>query len=73
MMKAPTAERSLLIEDTARMLGVSRRTIYYRIREGRLRTIRARCGSQRVLLSSIEMLLREKVRSPADSAGLVSV
>ena len=52
-------ERSFLIDDAAQLLGVSRRTIYYRIREGRLRTIRTRCGSQRVLVSSIEILLRE--------------
>jgi excisionase family DNA binding protein len=51
-------ERSFLIDDAARLLGVSRRTVYYRIRQGRLRTIRARCGSQRVLLSSIEALLQ---------------
>ena len=51
-------ERSFLIDDAARLLGVSRRTVYYRIREGRLLTIRARCGSQRVLLSSIEALMR---------------
>ena len=51
-------ERSLLIDDAARLMGVSRRTVYYRIREGRLRTIRTRCGSQRVLLSTIESLLR---------------
>lgn len=53
-------ERSFLIDDAARLLGVSRRTVYYRIGEGRLVTIRARCGSQRVLLSSIEALLRER-------------
>lgn len=49
--------RSFLIEDAARLLGVSRRTVYYRIRQGRLRTRRTKCGSQRVLLSSIEALL----------------
>jgi excisionase family DNA binding protein len=49
--------RSFLIEDAARLLGVSRRTIYYRIRAGLLQTMRTRCGSQRVLLSSIEALL----------------
>jgi len=32
---------------------VSRRTIYNRIREGRLRTIRTLGGSQRVLLDSV--------------------
>ena len=54
------SERSLLIDDAAQILRVSRRTVYYRIREGRLRTIRTRCGSQRVLVSSIEALLREE-------------
>jgi excisionase family DNA binding protein len=52
------SERSLLISDAAVLLGVSRRTVYYRIGDGRLRTIRTRGGSQRVLLSSIEQLLR---------------
>ena len=51
-------ERSVLIPEAAGVLGVSRRTIYYRIREGRLQTIRTRGGSQRVLWSSIEALLR---------------
>ena len=50
--------RSIFIEEAAQLLGVSRRTVYYRIREGRLRTIRTRCGSQRVLLESVEELLR---------------
>ena len=54
------SERSLLIDDAAQILRISRRTVYYRIREGRLRTIRTRCGSQRVLVSSIEALLREE-------------
>jgi excisionase family DNA binding protein len=54
------AQRSLFIDDAARLLGVSRRTVYYRIREGRLRTIRTRCGSQRVLVSSVEALLGER-------------
>ena len=53
------AERSGFIDEAATLLGVSRRTVYYRIREGRLRTIRTKCGSQRVLVSSIEALLRE--------------
>jgi excisionase family DNA binding protein len=54
-----TVERSLLIEQAAELLGVSRRTIYYRIREGRLRTIRTRCRSQRILVSSLFELLRQ--------------
>jgi excisionase family DNA binding protein len=57
---AARSERSFLIDDAARLLGVSRRTVYYRIREGRLLTIRAKCGSQRVLLSSIEALMRAR-------------
>jgi excisionase family DNA binding protein len=55
----PSIDRSVFIDDAARVLGVSRRTVYYRIREGRLRTVRTRCGSQRVLLSSLEELLTE--------------
>jgi len=54
------APRSLLVDHAAEILGVSRRTIYYRIRQGRLRTVRTRCGSQRVLVESIEALLREQ-------------
>jgi excisionase family DNA binding protein len=54
-----TPVRSVFVEEAATMLGVSRRTIYYRIREGRLRTMRTRCGSQRVLHESIDALLRE--------------
>ena len=53
--------RSMLLDQAAQLLGVSRRTLYYRIRDGRLRTIRTRCGSQRVLIESIEALLREEV------------
>lgn len=49
---------SLLIDQAAALLGVSRRTVYYRIREGKLRTIRTRCGSQRVLFESMEEALR---------------
>jgi excisionase family DNA binding protein len=64
---------SLLIDDAAQLLGVSRRTVYYRIRQGRLQTIRTRCGSQRVLLSSIEVLLREgrglSNADPSEDAG----
>jgi len=55
------APRSVLVNQAAELLGVSRRTVYNRIREGRLRTIRTRCGSQRVLLESVEALLREMV------------
>ena len=50
----PQVGRSLSIEQTAQLLGVSRRTIYYRIRDRRLRTIRTLGGSQRVLVDSVE-------------------
>ena len=49
-------ERTVLINEAAELLGVSRRTVYYRIGDGRLQTIRTKCGSQRVLVSSIEAL-----------------
>jgi hypothetical protein len=45
-----------------------RQSLYYRIREGKLRTIRTRCGSQRVLLSSIEALLCEMRGVPPPSS-----
>lgn len=45
--------RSVTIEHAAALLNVSRRTIYYRIREGRLQTIRTIGGSQRVLVDSL--------------------
>ena len=57
--------RSVFVEGAAILLGVSRRTVYYRIREGKLRTIRTRCGSQRILLESIEALLRDEAEKRA--------
>ena len=45
--------RSISLDHAAALLGVSRRTIYNRIRKGRLRTIRTLGGSQRVLLESM--------------------
>ena len=52
----PQLGRSVSIEQAASLLGVSRRTVYYRIRDGRLRTIRTIGGSQRVLMDSVEEL-----------------
>ena len=46
--------RSVSLDHAAELLGVSRRTIYNRIREGRLQTIRTLGGSQRVLLDSVQ-------------------
>jgi excisionase family DNA binding protein len=60
--------RSVLVVQAAELLGVSRRTVYYWIRSGSLKTVRTRCGSQRVLVESIEALLRQQVAS-AGAAG----
>jgi excisionase family DNA binding protein len=51
--QAPVVGRSVSIDQAARLLAVSRRTIYNRIRDGRLRTVRTIGGSQRVLLDSL--------------------
>jgi excisionase family DNA binding protein len=48
--------RSVSLDHAAELLGVSRRTIYNRIREGRLQTIRTLGGSQRVLVDSMSEL-----------------
>jgi excisionase family DNA binding protein len=63
----PRIGRSVSLDHAAQLLNVSRRTIYNRIREGRLRTIRTLGGSQRVLLDSVhENLDQEQMgRRPA--------
>ena len=50
---APRIGRSVSLDHAAQILGVSRRTIYNRIRDGRLQTIRTLGGSQRVLIDSV--------------------
>jgi excisionase family DNA binding protein len=62
---ADLAGKSVFIEQAMQMLSVSKRTVYYWIRQGRLQTIRTRGGSQRVLLASIRDL--ENKHSPAAS------
>jgi excisionase family DNA binding protein len=52
----PRLGRSVSIDQAAELLHVSRRTIYNRIRDGRLVTIRTIGGSQRVLLDSLNEL-----------------
>jgi excisionase family DNA binding protein len=49
----PRLGRSVSIDQAATMLNLSRRTIYNRIRDGRLQTIRTLGGSQRVLVESL--------------------
>jgi excisionase family DNA binding protein len=51
----PRIGRSVSLDHAAQILGVSRRTIYNRIRNGRLQTIRTIGGSQRVLLDSVQL------------------
>jgi excisionase family DNA binding protein len=63
----PRFGRSISLEHAARILGVSRRTIYNRIREGRLQTIRTMGGSQRVLLDDTLRQLSQTVRSAEPS------
>jgi excisionase family DNA binding protein len=56
----------VFIEDAAVLLGVSRRTVYYRIREGKLTTVRTIGGSQRVLRESIQALLLTEAEKRAE-------
>ena len=62
--------RSVSIAKAAELLNVSRRTVYNRIREGRLQTIRTMCGSQRVL---VESLVHVGFRPQAFSATVSAV
>jgi len=52
-VRVPHIGRSVSLDHAAEILGVSRRTIYNRIRQGRLQTIRTIGGSQRVLLDTV--------------------
>ena len=58
----PRVGRSVSLDHAATMLGVSRRTIYNRIRNGRLQTIRTLGGSQRVLIESVATPVRTSER-----------
>lgn len=64
--------RSVSLAHASRLLGVSRRTIYYWIRGGRLRTIRTLGGSQRVLVDSIFECGFEPQPFPTSSAATLS-
>ena len=54
----PRIGRSISLEHACELLGMSRRTLYNRIRRGALQTIRTPNGSQRVLIESVIELLR---------------
>lgn len=61
--QTPTVGRSVSIDAAAMLLHVSRRTVYNRIRDGKLQTIRTLGGSQRVLVESMPVQRgRESVR-----------
>jgi len=60
----PHIGRSVSLDHAAELLGVSRRTIYNRIRDNRLKTVRTVGGSQRVLIDS---LTPDTVRQRVDS------
>ena len=64
----PRLGRSVSIDQAAALLSVSRRTIYNRIREGRLQTIRTIGGSQRVLVDSLHDLGFRPQAFPASAA-----
>jgi excisionase family DNA binding protein len=66
----PRIGRSVSLDHAAQLLGVSRRTVYNRIRDGRLQTIRTAGGSQRVL---IESFLNGRTRAPEPTADRSAV
>jgi excisionase family DNA binding protein len=65
----PRIGRSVSLDHAAELLGVSRRTIYNRIREGKLLTVRTLGGSQRVLLDSVECESRAARPAPSVRRG----
>jgi excisionase family DNA binding protein len=66
--------RSVSIDQAAALLNVSRRTIYNRIRDGRLQTIRTMGGSQRVLVESLyDLGFRPQAFSTSASAVTFAV
>jgi len=56
----PQLGRSVSIDHAAQLLGVSRRTVYNRIKDGRLATLRTRGGSQRVLVMSLQQFVLQQ-------------
>ena len=66
----PRIGRSVSLDHAAELLGVSRRTIYNRILDGRLQTIRTLGGSQRVLLDSVQDDRSHAAETPSRSHAL---
>jgi excisionase family DNA binding protein len=66
---AQTIGRSVSLDQAAELLGVSRRTVYNRIRDGRLTTIRTLGGSQRVLVDSLSRTNAITLRSVVTELG----
>ena len=64
--------RSVTIDQAAALLRVSRRTIYNRIREGKLQTIRTIGGSQRVLIASLDGNRKDFVSVAQDFGSVTS-
>ena len=65
----PRIGRSVSLDHAAAMLGVSRRTIYNRIRKSHLQTIRTAGGSQRVLLESLVAFTTQSPEGNRQMAG----
>ena len=73
-MSEPRLGRSVSIDQAANLLNVSRRTIYNRIRDGRLQTIRTLGGSQRVLVESLyDLGFKPRASSASASAATFGV
>jgi excisionase family DNA binding protein len=69
----PRLGRSVSIDQAATLLQLSRRTIYNRIREGRLQTIRTLGGSQRVLVESLrELGFKPEAMAPSTTGAAYS-
>lgn len=69
----PRLGRSVSIDQAASLLNVSRRTIYNRIRDGRLQTMRTIGGSQRVLVDSLRPGFRPSPYSASPSSTLADI
>jgi excisionase family DNA binding protein len=70
----PRFGRSVSIDQAAQLLSVSRRTVYNRIKDGRLKTIRTAGGSRRVLLESLyDLGFRPQAFPTSASAATFSI